>query len=76
VRWLVRRVFHREATKREVQLMETFLTDQTELLRSEARNVEELALPIGTEADDPYAAAALVDLCLALFNASEFVTID
>jgi hypothetical protein len=35
-----------------------------------------LALPIGTRPDDPYAAAALVDLCLALFNASEFVTID
>ncbi|HUE70886.1 MAG TPA: DUF1553 domain-containing protein [Pirellulaceae bacterium] len=76
VPWLVRRVFNREATEREVQLLEKFLTDQTDLLRSEGRNAEELALPIGAEGDDPYAAAALVDLCLALFNASEFVTID
>jgi hypothetical protein len=76
VPWLVRRVFGREATEHEVKLLEKFLTDQTDLLRSEGRSAEELALPIGTQADDPYAAAALVDLCLALFNASEFVTID
>jgi hypothetical protein len=74
--WLVRRVFNRDATEREVQLLEKFLKDQTVLLRSEGRTAEELALPIGTRPDDPYAAAALVDLCLALFNASEFVTID
>ena len=76
VRWLIRRVYNRAATEREVQLLKRFLADQTELLRREGRKAEELALPIGAEADDPYAAAALVDLCLALFNASEFVTID
>jgi hypothetical protein len=65
VRWLVRRVFNREAPEREIQLLEEFLARQTELLRREGRDPAALVLPIGGHADDPYAAAALVDLCLA-----------
>lgn len=73
---LVRRVFGRDATGQEIQLLEQFLVRQTELLRREGRDPTALALPIGGRSDDPYASAALVDLCLALFNASEFVYVD
>jgi hypothetical protein len=76
VEWLVRRVFGRDATKQETQLLNEFLTRQTDLLRREGREPTALALPIGGDSHDPYAAAALVDLCLALFNASEFVYVD
>jgi hypothetical protein len=72
----VRRVFGRDATGQEIQLLEQFLVRQTELLRREGRDPTALALPIGGRSDDPYASAALVDLCLALFNASEFVYVD
>jgi uncharacterized protein DUF1553/uncharacterized protein DUF1549 len=76
VRWLVRQVYNRKATTQEVELLQQFLTRQADLLRKEGRDPGTLALPVGGHVDDPYAAAALVDLCLALFNASEFVTID
>ncbi|HZL89942.1 MAG TPA: DUF1549 and DUF1553 domain-containing protein [Pirellulaceae bacterium] len=76
VRWLVRRVFGREATEGEVQRLDKFLNNQTDLLRREGRDSVALALPINGDFFDPYAGAALVDLCLALFNASEFVYVD
>jgi hypothetical protein len=81
--WLVRRAFGREARRGELEMMESFLQRQTELLRREGRSTSELALPISPQAeggrppeDNPYAAAALVDLCLALYNASEFCYVD
>ena len=44
---------------------------------AEARPRDELALPPDLpDTTDPYAAAALVDACLAIFNANEFVYID
>ncbi|MCH7686352.1 MAG: hypothetical protein IH899_06685 [Planctomycetes bacterium] len=45
--------------------------------RSENRNAEELALPESMPAGtDIFAAAALTDFCLAIFNLNEFLYID
>ena len=46
-------------------------------MKREKRRADELALPIPYPGEvDPFAAAALSDLCLALFNANEFVYTD
>jgi hypothetical protein len=67
----------RRPTERETQAMTKFFAEQHERLSDEARPREVLALPIDCpEAADPYAAAALVDACLAIFNTSEFVYVD
>lgn len=73
------RILNRAATTAEVQQAEQFLAQQAEQLRSEGRPAEELALPAKLDAsqcENPYAAAALVDFALALFNANEFVYLD
>ena len=60
-----------------MQAMTKFFDEQHERLAKEARPREELALPVDCpEAADPYRAAALVDACLAIFNANEFVYVD
>jgi hypothetical protein len=49
----------------------------TDRLRREGRDRDELALPtVLPDGADPYEAAALTDLCLALFNLNEFVYVD
>ena len=59
------------------QQLETFLTNQQKRLAAEGRDKKELALPeMPRDPIDPYAAAALVDVCLAVLNASEFVYLD
>ena len=73
----VRRAFGRLPSKPERDALHRFVASQTALLREEGRRAEELARPIPCPADaDPYEAAALTDLCLALFNANEFVYVD
>jgi hypothetical protein len=70
------RAFSRSATPDEVRAGQDFLDSQARLLRASGRGEKDLALPEGVEAADPPAAAALVDFCLALFNANEFVYLD
>ncbi len=54
-----------------------FLDSQTRTLREDGRPATQLALPLpATELNDPYAAAALVDACLAILNTSEFIYLD
>ena len=77
VEFLYRRCFSRHPTQREVETLATFLARQRALLTAEARPAERLALPIDLPKDaDHYAAAALVDACLALLNSSEFLYLD
>jgi hypothetical protein len=67
----------RKPTERETATLVRFLDEQRQRLAAEGRPDEELALPIGgPEAAEPYAAAALVDACLAMLNANEFVYVD
>jgi hypothetical protein len=67
----------RPATESEVRLMTEFLDSERKRLASEGRPRDRLALPAGCPAEmDAYAAAALVDACLAVLNASEFLYID
>ena len=62
---------------RELERSVRFLVSQAERLRAENRPRKTLSLPRDlAEGQDPYAAAALTDLCLALFNVNEFVYID
>ncbi|MDP7304335.1 MAG: hypothetical protein QGG09_14615, partial [Pirellulaceae bacterium] len=67
----------RTPTTEEQQSLAEFLTKQRSSLASEARPIDELALPNPVIAHvDPYEAAAWTDLCLALYNLSEFLYID
>jgi hypothetical protein len=71
------RVFNRRPSADEVLAAHEFLTRQAAKLREEDRAAEDLALPFdGPQFDDRFAAAALVDLCLALFNANEFLYVE
>ncbi len=67
----------RQPTASEAATLVKFLSDQRQRLAAESRPREELALPIDCpDGTDPFAAAALVDACLAIFNASEFLYVD
>jgi uncharacterized protein DUF1553/uncharacterized protein DUF1549 len=67
----------RRPTADETATLEKFLQEQRDRLASEGRPRNELALPIGYPAKaDAYAAAALVDACLAILNSNEFIYID
>jgi hypothetical protein len=71
------RVFNRPAAADEVAAAQTFLEAQAGRLRSQGREEHTLALPIaGEPLEDPLAAAALVDFCLALFSANEFLYLE
>ena len=73
----VQRALSRRPAAAELALFSRFLTEQIQLLRREARAPAELALPLPCPpSSDPYEAAALTDLCLALFNSSEFLYLD
>jgi hypothetical protein len=72
-----RRVLSRPPQHEELALLAEFATRQASELQAESRSREQLALPFPCPAEiDPYAAAALTDLCLALFNSNEFIYID
>jgi hypothetical protein len=67
----------RRPTPSEATILEKFLADQRQRLASESRPREELALPTPCpDAVDSYSAAALVDACVAVLNANEFIYVD
>jgi hypothetical protein len=67
----------RPATEHEVESLVSFLSEQRERLEKEGRPAANVALPVGyAAANDRYAAAALVDACLAVLNANEFLYVD
>jgi hypothetical protein len=72
-----RRVFARTPDEQELQTAEAFLARQRAVVTRGGRSTAQLALP--TPLDDSIAApdaAALVDYCVALFNANEFIYVD
>jgi hypothetical protein len=71
------RVLARQPTAAELAMLKEVHTRQTQSLTGEARPAAKLALPLPCPAAlDPFAAAALTDICLALFNSNEFLYID
>ncbi len=74
---LFQRAFARSPTAEESQRLSRFLQAERDQLATEQRRPEQLALPSGIESvRDPYAAAALVEACLALLNSSEALYVD
>lgn len=72
-----RHALSRPPEQEELALLVEFVGRQTSQLNQESRARDQLALPLPCPAAiDPYAAAALTDVCLALFNSSEFIYID
>jgi hypothetical protein len=72
-----RRVLSRAPTPDEAGAARELLAGEANRLREEGRAAEQLALPRPlVEGVDPYQAAALVEFCLAMFNANEFVYVD
>lgn len=77
VRLAYLRAFARAPSARELRGALAFLAEQAGMLRREGRPATALAQPDPTpDGADRYAAAALVDYCLALFNLNEFVYVD
>jgi hypothetical protein len=67
----------RPANTAELATGAQFLERQASRLRAEGRGADQLAIPRGVSADhDRFAAAALTDYCLAIFNLNEFVYLD
>ena len=74
---LYRLTLSRRATPQELTDCGEFLKGQQRRLKAEARRPGTLALPIPAAKElDPHAAAALVDLSLAMLNLSEFIYVD
>jgi hypothetical protein len=72
-----RRAFARLPDAAELQSGEEFLDRQRKLLAREVPPASRRATPIPvTDSTPPAAGAALVDLCLALINANEFLYLD
>lgn len=71
------RTLSRKPTDEELRTALQFLTDDEKRLREEGRKPEELALPDSLpKGSNTYAASALTDFCLAIFNLNEFLYID
>ncbi len=71
------RVLSRSATSEELADARDFLTATSQRLQAENRSPEEFALPEPPSPDaDSCQSAALVQFCLAMFNANEFVYLD
>ncbi|MFQ3592565.1 MAG: DUF1553 domain-containing protein, partial [Gemmataceae bacterium] len=66
----------RGPTAKERTSAQTFLNEQTALLREELRARKPVRLPPGPADADPAHLAALADLSLALLNRSAFVVVD
>ncbi|QDT29159.1 hypothetical protein Enr10x_45080 [Gimesia panareensis] len=74
---LIRRTLGRNPAADELEELVTFLKSQRDMLRKEQRSADQLLLPLGkTKMQDPYAGAALTDLCLAVLNSNEFIYVD
>ncbi|HVX64858.1 MAG TPA: DUF1549 and DUF1553 domain-containing protein [Pirellulales bacterium] len=71
------RVLSRSPTAKELADAREFLTAGAQRLQAENRSPDELALPEPRSADADFCqSAALVQFCLAMFNANEFVYVD
>jgi hypothetical protein len=67
----------RRPRSEETKALAVFLTEQRQRLVAETRPRGELALPPECPpAADEFAAAALVDACLAILNTNEFIYVD
>jgi hypothetical protein len=67
----------RRPTTAELEIARGFLREQSTQLAKDNRRLTEVALPDPLpDGCDPYSAAALSGLCLALFNLNEFIYID
>lgn len=72
-----RRTLGRPPSAEELTVAEDFLEAETRQLKAGQRSVAELAVPEHLPPNiSPESAAALTDLCLALFNLNEFVYVD
>lgn len=72
-----RSVLGRMPVQDEFAVASRFLEKQTVELKEASRETAELALPVPlAEGIELFAAAALTDFCLALFNLNEFVYVD
>jgi hypothetical protein len=77
IRLVYGRALSREPTADELRTAMRFLAERSTKLRDSRRPVAELALPSGPiDGIEPYAAAALTDLCLVIMNVNEFVYLD
>jgi hypothetical protein len=71
------RAFSRHPSADEVRQVSLFLTTEQQRLKDEVRTDESLALPDESELiGNPFSAAAFVEACLAVLNASEMVYLD
>jgi hypothetical protein len=74
---LYRIALSRQPTASETATLAQFVIQQRDRLAAEGRPREQLSLPANCpDSADPYAAAALVDACLAVLNSNEFIYID
>ena len=74
---IYRRALGRDPSPQELTLGKEFLDRQSAILKSGARQRDQLALPVPCPPlEDPHQAAALTDYCLAIINSNEFVYLD
>ncbi len=74
---LFRRAFARRPTSEETARIRSFILDEHDGLLKENRSDERLALPYEMDLHvDRYIAAAWVEVCLAVLNASEMLYVD
>ena len=66
----------RKPSVAEVELLTKFVDRQAGDLEADGRDVRTMALPLPPTEGEPFRQAALVDLCLALINANEFIYYD
>ncbi|PHR93441.1 MAG: hypothetical protein COA78_32925 [Blastopirellula sp.] len=77
IQLVFRQALGRYPSEEESARANKFLADQTEWLKAEARDTNQLALPLNDgDIEDHYKATALTDLCLGILNANEFIYID
>jgi hypothetical protein len=74
-----RAAYGREATDAEIELAKAFLADQSQLASSEASKTQASGTKSEQHDDQQgnvYNTGAVTDFCHALFNSSEFITVD
>ena len=77
IEFCYRRTLGRTPTTVELEQASGFLDAQAELLVAGGQTPTDLALPVPClDGEDPYTAASLTDLCLALLNVNEFIYLD